>query len=324
MTPMPAQTAQSSKNTIVRANKSRRGSARSSRGSWQRALHGTVRPLVRGFSRMAPRTTVRLARTIFLRPPRLAPPSRESWWATEAREWSLPFGSGTLRAWTWGWGSETVLLVHGWGGRGLQLGAFAAPLVEAGYQVVAYDAPGHGSSVGDRSSLPEKAAAVTAMVHHLGGVEAIIAHSAGAAAVTAALAQPGTPLPVERLVYLAPSVDMLGVTERFASLLGLPMTVADRMREGIERQYGVRFAELAGVALAPRMAQPLLVVHDRDDREIAFAEGEALVGAWPGAEMLVTEGLGHFRLLRDDGVVARARRFLGEGGAESPKARSDQ
>ena len=304
-------TTQSNKNTIVRTKKKpapARGAA------WQRAIHGGVRPLVRGLSRVAPATASRVARSIFLRPPRLSPPNRETWWATEAEEWSLSFGQGTLRAWRWGWGSKTVLLVHGWGGRGLQMGAFAAPLVEAGYRVVAYDAPGHGRSTGTHSSLPEKAAAVRAMVHHLGGVEAIVAHSAGAAAVTAALGQPGTELPVGRLVYLAPSVDMIGITERFAHLSGFPMAVVDRMREGIETQYGVLFRELAGVAIAPQLRQPLLVIHDRDDREIALAEGEALVRSWRGSELVVTEGLGHYRLLRDDRVVARGVTFV-EGGA---------
>ena len=273
----------------------------------------TLRPLTRGLSRWAPGTASRLADRIFLRPPRLPSPPREEWWATEAERFTLPFGAGTLAGWHWGWGGEKVLLVHGWGGRGLQLGAFAAPLVEAGYQVVTYDAPGHGHSFGDRSSLPEKAAAVAAMVHHLGGVRTIIAHSAGAAAVTAALGSPGTPLPVQRLVYLAPSVDMIGITRRFADMVGFSRSVVDRMREGIERRYGVSFHELAGERIAPRLDHPLLVIHDRDDHEIPLEEGIRLVRSWQGAHLLPTEGLGHFRLLRDESVVAQAVSFAMAG-----------
>lgn len=260
---------------------------------------------------MAPATASRLADRIFLRPPRVPSPPREEWWATEAERFTVPFGEGTLAGWKWGWGGEKILLVHGWGGRGLQLGAFAEPLVEAGYEVIAYDAPGHGQSWGARSSLPEKASAVAAMVHHLGGVKAIIAHSAGAAAVTSALGRPGTPLPVERLVYLAPSVDMLEVTHRFADMVGFSRPVVDRMREGIERRYGVKFQELAGESIAPRLDHSLLVIHDREDREISIHEGSRLVRSWKGARLLVTEGLGHYRLLRDDSVVAQTVRFVG-------------
>ena len=290
--------ASSQKSTIVRSN------------FIQRAALGTVRPFFHGLSRMAPGAASKVARNIFLKPPRHASPTRELWWATEAEEWALPFSTGKLAAWRWGWGGPKILLVHGWGGRGLQLGAFAQPLVEAGYEVVAYDAPGHGRSVGERSSLPELSSAVAEMVHHLGGVHAIVAHSAGAAAVTAALGRPGTPLPVERLVYVSPSVDMIDVTRRFARAVGFTEGIADRMRQGIERNYGVLFDDLQGLRIAPRMDRPLLVIHDRGDREIGVEEGHALARAWPRASFMATENLGHQRVLRDPAVVAQAVGFV--------------
>src|ERR1043166_8169499 len=61
-----------------------------------------------------------------------------------------------LAAWRWGHG-PTVLLVHGWEGRGSQLGAFVEPLVAAGLSVVAFDAPGHGDSPGRRLYLADLA-----------------------------------------------------------------------------------------------------------------------------------------------------------------------
>lgn len=280
--------------------------------SKQQAVLKTARPLLNGLSRLAPEAATRMARHIFLRPPRHTIPERELWWATEAEEWDMPFGTGKLAAWRWGWGGEKILLVHGWGGRGLQLGAFAAPLVDAGYEVVTFDAPGHGRSAGAHSSLPEMVSAVTAMAHHLGGVKAIIAHSAGAAAVTAALGQPGTLLPVERLVYVAPSVDMIDVTRRFARTVGFTSTIADRMREGIEHRFGMRFADLQGLHIAPRMERPLLVLHDRGDRDVSFSEGEALSDAWPGAILVSTEGLGHRRILREAAVTTKAVRFIAD------------
>src|SRR5262249_6361441 len=48
-------------------------------------------------------------------------------------------GGARLAAWTFGEG-PTVLLVHGWNGRGSQLGAFVEPLVSAGYRAVLFDA----------------------------------------------------------------------------------------------------------------------------------------------------------------------------------------
>ena len=73
------------------------------------------------------------------------------------------------------------------------------------------------------------------------------------------------------------------------------------------------------------MAQPLggdqlraqaRVFHDRADREVPFAAGAAIARAWPGAQLVPTEGLGHNRLLYAPEVVAPAVAFLAEGHPE--------
>jgi len=55
---------------------------------------------------------------------------------------------------------------------------------------------------------------------------------------------------------------------------------------------------------------PLLVIHDRDDPTVPWADGAAIATAWPGAELVTTTGLGHRDLLRDASVVARAVAFV--------------
>jgi hypothetical protein len=57
---------------------------------------------------------------------------------------------------------------------------------------------------------------------------------------------------------------------------------------------------------------PLLVVHDRDDRETSVAHSTGFVAAWAGpATMISTEGLGHRRLLSDPSVVRDVANFVG-------------
>ena len=213
----------------------------------------------------------------------------------------------------------TVLLVHGWEGRGLQLGAWAEPLVARGFQVVAFDGPGHGRSTGTRSSMPEMASSVAAMVHHCGGVHAVVAHSFGAAATSVALASSRPRPSVDRLVYIAPAADILGVTERFADFTGFSSEVVARMRRDLERRFAIRWSDFQGASLAPAMEEPLLVVHDRDDREVPWADGQLLHRAWPESRLVTTRGLGHRRVLRDPSVVALTTEFLA-GGVEAQVA----
>ena len=227
-----------------------------------------------------------------------------------ARAESHPVLDGRrVAAWRWGRG-PAVLLVHGWGSRGSRLMSFVAPLTEAGYSVVAFDAPGHGASAGRLSSLPQFISAIQAVARELGDngtFAGIVAHSMGAAATTLAMSRG---LRADRVVFLAPAVDPIGYTERFAQIVGLTPDILDRMRRSIERRFGQSWDDFNVLRPAATMTAPLLVFHDRDDRDVEWSNGQAIAAAWPGAELISTEGLGHRRIVHDPEVVSRTIAFL--------------
>ncbi len=260
--------------------------------------------LLRALSRLAPGLSARLAERLFLTPLRFREPAREAAWQGSAKRLTV----GPLAAWVWGTGPRTVLLVHGWAGRGLQLGAFAEPLVEQGFRVVAFDGPGHGRSAGRRSSLPELTAAITAMAGKFAPVESVIAHSLGATATLWALAR--GELATERVVLLAPPARLQGILRRFSEMTGFSLDVLARMQRRIEARFGFRWSTAEPVRLAPGLGIPALVIHDRQDRQIPVTEGRDLANAWPGARFVATQGLGHLRLLHDPQVIASAVGFL--------------
>jgi pimeloyl-ACP methyl ester carboxylesterase len=74
--------------------------------------------------------------------------------------------------------------------------------------------------------------------------------------------------------------------------------------------------DMRATALAPSMKTPLLVVHDRDDKEVPARVGRSIAEAWPNAALVLTEGLGHQRILRDETVNHFAVRFI-----DAPKHR---
>ena len=211
-----------------------------------------------------------------------------------------------LTGWRWGEG-PTVLLVHGWEGRGAQLGAFVAPLVASGHAVVTFDSIGHGDSGGRTLVLADHARAIAAAARAAGPVHAIVAHSFGAAATSLALARG---LAVERVVYLAPPCWIEGVTERFAKMVGISEPVRRQLVRRLERRNHERIADLDGTHLARGMRVPLLLVHDDADVEVPLADGRAIAAAWPGARLEVTSGLDHRRVLWAPEVVASVCSFL--------------
>ena len=208
---------------------------------------------------------------------------------------------GRLAVWSWGSG-PAVYLVHGWGGRAEQLGAFVAPLVAHGIRATAVDGPAHGASAGRRSSGVEIGRALADVVAQLGPARGVIAHSLGAAAVTFALREG---LHVERLVFIGAPADPFTWVERFGRRLGLSRAVMAEMRRLSEKRIQARWEDLPLVPLRGLSEPPpLLAVHDREDREVPFTDGAAIAAAWPGARLLETSGLGHRRVLRDPAVVA--------------------
>jgi pimeloyl-ACP methyl ester carboxylesterase len=215
-----------------------------------------------------------------------------------------------LAAWRWGQG-PAVLLVHGWEGRGSQLGAFVEPLVAAGLSVVAFDAPAHGDSPGSRAYLPDLADAVLAVAAASGRVHATISHSFGAAAVLLAHGRGGLDAP--RNVMIAPNVVLADSVRRFARLIGLDEADRPGFEQRVGVSAGVPLAALQLPVLAAGRDAALLVVHDRDDRDVPFAQGEALAETWPGARLHATQGLGHHRILRDPAVIGAAVELVRDG-----------
>jgi pimeloyl-ACP methyl ester carboxylesterase len=218
---------------------------------------------------------------------------------------------GRLAGWSWGHG-PLVLLVHGWNGRGQQLGAMARAIAARGYRAVAFDHPAHGDSSGRTVTIPDMADAIQLVSEQLGGARALVAHSLGAVASTFALSRG---LRVARAVFVAPPVRPDQWLLRFGRAVGLPASADESLVAAIEQRAGVPVAALRPLDLAGRLDTALLIVHDRSDREVPYSHGESLARAWPDARLVTTEGLGHTRILSSPGIVSLVADFLGDAPA---------
>jgi len=271
-----------------------------------------VRPAMRLLSTVSPSAAAAVAERLMTTPFRHPRPDREALLLQDAERFDVPFGDGRLAAWRWGEG-PTVVLVHGWSGRGAQLAALVPTLVASGHRVVAFDAPGHGESSGKSLSLADFAAAIEEVVWACGPVHAIVAHSFGAMATSLALRNG---LPVRRLTYVGGAAWTEQSSELMATAFGISPGAMARLRRRLERRTGVQWQDLLVERLAADRSEELLLVHDRGDREVGVERARLLQAAWAGARLLETEGLGHYRILRDPGVVEAIAEFVtGAAGA---------
>lgn len=254
----------------------------------------------------------KVALNLFLRPRRFHRPAWERSVLFHADTEKVKWHGRTLPLWTWGEG-PVVMLVHGWEGRGSQLGAMVDPLVRKGFRVVAFDAPGHGDGPGHRCSIPEVADSVAAVRAHVGPVHAAIAHSMGAVGLM--LAASRRPV-ADRHVSIASPTHVSSAFAAFSEALSLEPSVQKRLSHAMEDRFALRLEELELDTLADRIHAPTLVVHDRDDRDVSFASAERLVGALGSARLFATSGLGHRKVLRDPNVIDEVVRFVEENAPE--------
>lgn len=265
-----------------------------------------LRPVAAALAATAPGLAARLAERLFITPIRHRRPAHEAAALAGARRETVRVDGRAVATWTWGQG-PTVLLVHGWSGRGSQLASFVPPLVARGFAVTAWDAPGHGDSEGRTCTAADVAAALRAVAATRPDVRAVIAHSLGAMATARAMADG---LQLDAAVFVTPPADATSFAAIFAESLGFSRRVRALMEARIVRRVGAPWSAFDVARLAESQRAPLLVVHDREDGDVPWQHGRAVAAAWPGARLTTTDGLGHRRILRDSRVIAEATAFV--------------
>jgi pimeloyl-ACP methyl ester carboxylesterase len=265
-----------------------------------------IRAAFATMGRLAPEVAARWAETLFCRPPRHQPRPRDYAFLAKGRPYTLVKGDHQIAAWEWGAG-PLVLLVHGWGSRAGRFSTLGPALVEAGFRVVAHDAPAHGISTGTESALPLFAEAVRMVGAYFGPAAAVIGHSLGGASAVLALRDG---LTAERAVLISAPSNIEVFSQRFAGFFALPPQARSIMQRNIEQRFRMAWAEAHTSTIARTLKHPALIVHDHDDSDVPEEDARAIATAWPGARLVITQGLGHRGVLRSSEVVHHVLEFL--------------
>jgi pimeloyl-ACP methyl ester carboxylesterase len=215
-----------------------------------------------------------------------------------------------VKCWKWGTG-PSILLVHGWNGRGIQLHHFIEPLIQRGYSAITYDAPGHGESQGRTSSYFEFTDTIrTLLTSHDGyNIRGVIAHSLGGSAVVNSIEKENHPL---EAVLIAPALRLKEVLYGFFDYVGVPRAIYEILIKEYEGQFGYNMRRDNPINLLKKINSKILIVHDKNDPTIPYVDSQAVSERFPNIELHTTERLGHKKVLADSSVVNRAMDYFGE------------
>jgi len=260
---------------------------------------------------IAPRQAAKVAYQLFSTPRTRAKHRRSDEVLESARVFEFLYGEHLLKGYEWGSGDQIILLVHGWESRGTALRSFVPQLVESGYRVVAFDGPAHGDSEGKSTNLLHFGGAVRAIIRQLGNVHGIISHSFGGASTVYALGAIDTSIAIEKLVLIAVPSSMVNVWEDTAKLFRLPAKAKREMKAMLEQKVQQPLEEVS-VSNAESEVQinETLIIHDKTDQVVPFAEAEKIVRAWASARLLASDGYGHFRLMKNPDIIQRVVDFM--------------
>ena len=258
--------------------------------------------------RALPTVADKLAVNLFFKPFRFKMPAREVNIAESATKFQYDIEGKSIQGYSWGSGEKAVLLMHGWAGRATQFREFIPALLRAGYQVIAIDGPAHGGSTGKSTHLLEFEDALKKLYDLYPQIFAVISHSFGGIATLFAVRNG---LQVDKVVTIGcPTVGSY-IVEEFLKRINASLRVGIYFEKYILKTLGKSFESFSvQQSLREISGIQLMSFHDKQDREVPIRHAEVLKEAYPKAEIVQTNGLGHMRILRDTNVITKSVAFL--------------
>ncbi|WP_299104762.1 alpha/beta hydrolase [uncultured Tenacibaculum sp.] len=208
---------------------------------------------------------------------------------------------------SYGYSTKKVLLVHGWAGRSTQMYMLADKLLEKGYMIISFDGPAHGKSTGKTTAMPEFLATITKINEQFGPFEAAIGHSFGGMCLYNAIPEGFN---IKKLVTIGSGDKISDILLNFTNNLKVKPVVAKKMKYLFDKKWNTDIDLHASSAMANKISIPTLVVHDSNDGDVLVSNAVSIRQNLQKGRLLVTRGLGHTKILRNQEVSSRIVNFI--------------
>lgn len=252
---------------------------------------------------------MRYAISLFGSPQKHKLPKREQSFYSKAKSGRIfvPSINKEIQLYRLGKSDKKVLLTHGWSGRGTQFYKIAEGLVKNGYEIVSFDGPAHGESTGKQTFFEEFVETMLHLAQEEGEFHHAIGHSFGGMVLLNTLHR-GMVLDSFTIISSGDNVEDL--INKFVEAIQLSKTVAIKAIQYIEKRTGLHIDKISSSEFIKDSTTPGLVIHDQSDVEVPVSCAHQIHQSMKNGTLLITEKLGHRRILRSPEVVDQITNFV--------------
>ena len=258
---------------------------------------------------IAPPLAVLFAIKLFRTPIRFKTPAREKMMADSAQKKLvlIPELKKEVMVYSYGYSKRKALLIHGWSGRGTQLFKIADKLLENGFMTISFDAPAHGKSTGKTTMMNEFVKTAQFLEKEFGPFEIALGHSLGGMTVLNAIKQG---LNAKKGIVIGSGDVISDIIKEFVAKIQLKPKMADKIKLQFYKNFGEDIDNYSAYIAAKSVKIPILVIHDTEDAEVPVSCAHHIRQNLEQGEILITNGLGHSRILKDSRVIDRIIEFI--------------
>lgn len=258
---------------------------------------------------IAPPLATLFAIKLFRTPIRFKTPEREKMMAESAQKKMvlIPKLNQEVMVYSYGYSKRKVLLIHGWSGRGTQLFKIADKLLENGFMTISFDAPAHGKSTGKKTMMNEFVTTALFLEKEFGPFEIAIGHSLGAMTVLNSIKQG---LNLKKAIVIGSGDVISDIVKEFVAKLQLKPKMVDKIKYHFYKNFGEDIDNYSAYIAAKNVKIPTLVLHDTEDTDVPVSCAHHIRQNLEQGEILITNGLGHRRILKDSQVINRIIEFI--------------
>lgn len=229
----------------------------------------------------------------------------------EAEQIQFQFENQQITGYRWNHPAERkLMIIHGFESSVINFDRYIKPLASKGYEVLAIDAPAHGRSTGKTINAVTYKDLIRHIYREYGPVQSFLAHSLGGLALCLALEE------IEhdqnyRVALIAPATETATAIDHFFQFLQLNNVLRKEFEKRIIK-LGGNPAEWYSIRRAlQNIRAKVLWFHDEEDNITLLTDAMKVKEEnLSNVEFVITKGLGHQRIYRDNKVSRAVIDFL--------------